>query len=125
MKLYKTYNLQMYPYYFVQLVYTIPCLHILHPNLVSSCLTTWISQFAVQQEVDLQYRFLLNGSLHPHGLTRRSVAGGGVSPACGAVPATAMVTAAAVAGLVLSSLGSARVEDAEGLQVDVISTTQH
>jgi hypothetical protein len=36
-----------------------------------------------------------------------------------------MVTAAAVAGLALSSSGSARAEDAEGLQVDVISTTQH
>jgi hypothetical protein len=36
-----------------------------------------------------------------------------------------MVTAAAVAGLALSSSGSARAEDAEGLQVDVISTIQH
>jgi hypothetical protein len=53
------------------------------------------------------------------------IAGGGVSPACGAVPVTAMVTVAAAAGLVLSSSGSARAEDAEGLQEDVISTTQH
>jgi hypothetical protein len=36
-----------------------------------------------------------------------------------------MVTAAAVAGLALSPSGSARAEDAEGLQVDDISTTQH
>jgi hypothetical protein len=36
-----------------------------------------------------------------------------------------MVTTAAVAGLALSPSGSARAEDAEGLQVDVISTTQH
>jgi hypothetical protein len=53
------------------------------------------------------------------------VAGGRVSLACGTVPTTAMVTAAAVAGLVLSSSGSARAEDVEGLQEDVISTTQH
>jgi hypothetical protein len=41
------------------------------------------------------------------------------------VPATAMVTAAVAAGLVLSSSGSSREEDAEGLQEDVISTTEH
>jgi hypothetical protein len=35
------------------------------------------------------------------------------------VPATAMVMAAAADGLVLSSSGSAREEDAEGLQEDV------
>jgi hypothetical protein len=37
-----------------------------------------------------------------------SVAGGGVSRACGVVPATVMVMAAAAAGLVLSSLGLAQ-----------------
>jgi hypothetical protein len=36
-----------------------------------------------------------------------------------------MVTVAAVAGLALSPSGLARAEDAEGLQVDGISTTQH
>jgi hypothetical protein len=36
-----------------------------------------------------------------------------------------MVIAAVVAGLAISSSGSARAEDAEGLQVDVISTIQH
>jgi hypothetical protein len=41
------------------------------------------------------------------------------------VPATAMVTAAAADGLVLSSSGSAREEDAEGLQEDIVSTTQY
>jgi hypothetical protein len=51
------------------------------------------------------------------------VAGGGVSPACGAVPATAMVTAAAADGAVSSSSGSAREEEAEGLHEDIASTT--
>jgi hypothetical protein len=50
------------------------------------------------------------------------VAGGGVSPACGAVPATATVTAAAADGAVSSSSGSAREEEAEGLQEDIVST---
>jgi hypothetical protein len=53
------------------------------------------------------------------------VAGGGVSPANGAVPATAMVTAAAANGAVSSSSGSAREEEAEGLQEDIVSTTQY
>jgi hypothetical protein len=51
------------------------------------------------------------------------VAGGGVSPACGAVPATTMVTAAAADGAVSSSSGSAQEEEAEGLQEDIVSTT--
>jgi hypothetical protein len=50
-----------------------------------------------------------------------SVAGGEVSPSCGAVPATAMVTTAAADGAVLSSSGSAREEEAEGLQEDIVS----
>jgi hypothetical protein len=50
------------------------------------------------------------------------VAGGGASPANGAVPATAMVTAAAAAGVVSSFSGSAREEEAEGLQDDIVST---
>jgi hypothetical protein len=54
-----------------------------------------------------------------------SVAGGGASPANGAVPATAMVTAAAAAGVVSSFLGSAREKEAEGLQEDIVSTTQY
>jgi hypothetical protein len=41
------------------------------------------------------------------------------------VPATVMVTAAAADGLVLSSSGSAREEDTEGLQEDVASMTQY
>jgi hypothetical protein len=53
-----------------------------------------------------------------------SVAGGGVSPADGAVPATAMVTAAAAGGAISSS-GSAQEEQAEGLQEDFVSTTQY
>jgi hypothetical protein len=53
------------------------------------------------------------------------VTGGGVSPACGVVPATTMVMVAAAGGLVSSSSGPARAEDAEGLQEDVISTTQN
>jgi hypothetical protein len=55
-----------------------------------------------------------------HGI---SVAGGGVSPANGAVLATAMVTAAAADGVVSSISGSAREEEAEGLQEDIVSTT--
>jgi hypothetical protein len=54
-----------------------------------------------------------------------SVAGGGVSPANGAVPATAMLTAAAADGAVSSSSGSAREEEAEGLQEDSVSMTQY
>jgi hypothetical protein len=54
-----------------------------------------------------------------------SVAGGGVSPANGAVPATAMVTAAVADGAVSSSSGSAREEEAEGLQEDIVSSTQY
>jgi hypothetical protein len=54
-----------------------------------------------------------------------SVAGGGVSPANGAVPATAMVMAAAADGAISSSSGSAREEEAEGLQEDSVSMTQY
>jgi hypothetical protein len=54
-----------------------------------------------------------------------SVAGGGVSPANGAVPATAMVMAAAADGAISSSSGLAREEAAEGLQGDNVSTTQY
>jgi hypothetical protein len=50
-----------------------------------------------------------------------SIAGGGVSPASGAVPATATVTAAVADGAAPSSSGSVREEEAEGLQVDTIS----
>jgi hypothetical protein len=52
-----------------------------------------------------------------------SVAGGGASPANGAVPATAMVTAAAADGVVSSFSGSAREEEPEGLQEDIVSMT--
>jgi hypothetical protein len=57
-------------------------------------------------------------------LTRKAcrgvpVVGGGVSPAKGAVPATAMVTAAVADGVFSSSSGSARVEEAEGLHEDM------
>jgi hypothetical protein len=57
-------------------------------------------------------------------LTRKAcrgvpVVGGGVSPAKGAVPATAMVTAAVADGVSSSSSGSARVEEAEGLHEDM------
>jgi hypothetical protein len=44
-----------------------------------------------------------------------SVAGSGVSPANGTVPATAMVTAAMADGAASSSSGPAREEEAEGL----------
>jgi hypothetical protein len=54
-----------------------------------------------------------------------SVAGGGVSPANGAVLATAMVTAAAADGAVSSSSGSAQEEEVEGLQEDIVSMTQY
>jgi hypothetical protein len=54
-----------------------------------------------------------------------SVAGGGVSPANGAVPATAMVTAAAADRAFSSSSGSARKEEAEGLQEDSVSMTRY
>jgi hypothetical protein len=57
-------------------------------------------------------------------LTRKAcrgvpVVGGGVSLAKGAVPATAMVTAAVADGVSSSSSGSARVEEAEGLHEDM------
>jgi hypothetical protein len=51
-----------------------------------------------------------------------AVAGGGASSANGAVPATAMVTAAAADGVVSSFSGSAREEEPEGLQEDIVST---
>jgi hypothetical protein len=54
-----------------------------------------------------------------------SVAGGGVSPANGAVLATAMVTAAAADGAVSSSSGTVREEEAEGLQEDIVSASQY
>jgi hypothetical protein len=54
-----------------------------------------------------------------------SVAGGGVSPANGAVPAMAMVTDAAADGVVSSFLGSTREEEAEGLQEDIVSMTKY
>jgi hypothetical protein len=54
-----------------------------------------------------------------------SIAGDEVSPANGVVPATAMVTAAAADGAISSSSGSAREEEAEGLQEDIVSTTQY
>jgi hypothetical protein len=54
-----------------------------------------------------------------------SVAGGGVSPANGAVPATAMVTAAVADGAASSSSGMVREEEAEGLQEDIVSTSQY
>jgi hypothetical protein len=54
-----------------------------------------------------------------------SVVGGGVSPANGAVPATAMVTAAVADGAASSSSGSAQEEEVEGLQEDIVSTTHH
>jgi hypothetical protein len=54
-----------------------------------------------------------------------SVVGGGVSPANGAVPATAMVTAAVADGATSSSSGSTREEEVEGLQEDIVSTTHH
>jgi hypothetical protein len=54
-----------------------------------------------------------------------SVAGSGVSPANGAVPAMAMVTTVAADGAASSSSGPAREEEAEGLQEDMVSTTQH
>jgi hypothetical protein len=52
-----------------------------------------------------------------------SVAGGGVSPASGVVPATATVTAAAADGAAPTSSGSVLKEEAEGLQVDTVSTS--
>jgi hypothetical protein len=44
-----------------------------------------------------------------------SVAGGGVSPASGAVPATAMVTVVVVDGAAPTSSGSVLEDEAEGL----------
>jgi hypothetical protein len=54
-----------------------------------------------------------------------TVAGGGVSPVNGAVPTTAMVTAAAADGAVSSSSGSVWEEETEGLQEDIVSTSQY
>jgi hypothetical protein len=50
-----------------------------------------------------------------------SIAGGGVSPASGAVPATALVTVAAVDGAASTSSGSVLEVEAEGLQGDTVS----
>jgi hypothetical protein len=51
-----------------------------------------------------------------------SVAGGWVSPAGGAVPTMAMVTAVVADGAAPTSSGSVLGEEAEGLQVDTVST---
>jgi hypothetical protein len=40
-------------------------------KLVNTQVSRKIKSFAVKPEADSQYRFLLNGSLHPHGLMRR------------------------------------------------------
>jgi hypothetical protein len=45
-----------------------------------------------------------------------SIAGGGISPAGGVVPVTAMVTAAAADGAVSTSSGSVLGEEVDGLQ---------
>jgi hypothetical protein len=50
-----------------------------------------------------------------------SVAGGGVSPAGGVVPTTAMVTAMVADGAAPTSSGSVLGEEAEGLQMDTVS----
>jgi hypothetical protein len=49
------------------------------------------------------------------------VAGGGVSPAGGAVPAMAMVTAAVADGADPTSSGSVLGGEAEGLQMDTVT----
>jgi hypothetical protein len=54
-----------------------------------------------------------------------SVAGGGVSPASGAVPTTAMVTVVVADGAAPTSSGSVLEDEAEGLQVNTISTSQY
>jgi hypothetical protein len=53
------------------------------------------------------------------------VAGGWVSPAGGAVPATAMVTAATADGADLTSSSSVLGGEAEGLQLDTVSMQQY
>jgi hypothetical protein len=52
---------------------------------------------------------------------RVSVAGGGVSPAGGVVPATAMVMAVVADGAAPTSSGSVLGEEAERLQMDTVS----
>jgi hypothetical protein len=54
-----------------------------------------------------------------------SVGGGGFSPAGGAVPATAMVTVVVADGAAPTSSGSVWEDEAEGLQVDTVSTSQY
>jgi hypothetical protein len=53
------------------------------------------------------------------------VSGGGVSPAGGAVPATAMVTATVVDGADPTSSSSVLGGEAEGLQMDTVSMQQY
>jgi hypothetical protein len=53
------------------------------------------------------------------------VVGGGVSPACGAAPATATVTAAVADGADPTSSGSVLGGEAEGLQMDIVSLQQY
>jgi hypothetical protein len=54
-----------------------------------------------------------------------SVGSGGVSPASGAVPATAMVTVVVADGAAPTSSGSVLEDEVEGLQVDTVSTSQY
>jgi hypothetical protein len=53
------------------------------------------------------------------------VAGVGVSPAGGAIPATAMVTAAVADGSDPTSSGSVLGGEAEGLQLDTVSVQSY
>jgi hypothetical protein len=53
------------------------------------------------------------------------VAGGGVSPAGGVVPTTAMVTAVEADGADSTSSGSVLVGEVEGLQRDIVNMQQY
>jgi hypothetical protein len=54
-----------------------------------------------------------------------SIGGGGVSPAGGVVPATAMVMVVVADGAAPTSSGSVLEDEAEGLHVDIVSTSQY
>jgi hypothetical protein len=93
----------------------------------SAALAALMKSKSVNIQVENSERLLCNqrqwrGPRHGDGVC---VAGDGVSPANGAVPATAMVTATAADGAVSSSSGSVREEEAEGLQEDIVSTSQY
>jgi hypothetical protein len=81
--------------------------------------------FTMLRDANLKRGFLHDGLLHRKARREVLIVGGGVSPACGAVPATATVTAAVADGADPTSSASVLGGEAEGLQMDTVSMQQY